>query len=69
MNFSIPTDSYVSITVYDILGKEVISLVDEHYSIGYHTVTWNASGYSSGIYFVLMRSGEYTKTQKIMLVK
>ena len=68
IDFSIPTDSYVSITVYDILGKEVISLVDEHYSIGYHTVTWNASGYSSGIYFVKMVAEDYNNTQKLMLV-
>ena len=69
IDFSIPTDSYVSIKVYDILGKQVISLVDEHYGSGYHTVTWNANEYSSGIYFVKMVAEDFIDTQKLMLIK
>jgi len=47
----------------------VETLTDRHMEAGYHNVLWNADYHSSGIYFALMRSGEYAKTQKLMLVK
>ena len=69
IDFSIPTDSNVSIKVYDILGKQVASLADEYYGSGYHTLIWNANEYSSGIYFVKMIAENFIATQKLMLVK
>ena len=69
IDFTLPIDSYVSIIVYDLLGREIISLVNQQYSSGFHTIKWDASIYSSGVYFVNMVSGNYTSTQKLMLVK
>ena len=69
INFAIPTDSEVSISVYNILGREVISLANGNYGAGYHQVIWNADTHSSGVYFVTMIAGEFISTQKLMLVK
>ena len=49
--------------------EKIYILEDGHIEPGYHRVNWDASGYSSGIYFVKMISGDYISTQKLMLVK
>ena len=69
LNFALPTTSEVSITVYNLQGREVISLVSGNIDAGYHSVVWNADAHSSGVYFVKMVAGDYISTQKLMLVK
>ena len=69
INFAIPTDSKVSIAVYNLQGREVVSLANGNYDAGYHNVIWNADTHSSGVYFVKMIAGEFISTQKLMLVK
>ena len=77
IDFAIPYDSDVLIQIYDIQGREVVSLLDDNIDAGYHSIVWNASSYSSGMYFVKMLAlseadggpSKYLKTQKLMLVK
>jgi hypothetical protein len=69
INFAIPTDTDVSIAVYNLQGREVVSLANGSYDAGYHSVIWNADTHSSGVYFVKMVAGSYVNTQKLMLVK
>ena len=69
LEFGIPIEAEVSLLVYNLQGKEVISLVDGKMDAGYHSVVWNADSHPSGVYFVKMVVGEYVKTQKLMLVK
>ena len=69
IRFSIPNDAKVLLEVYDLNGRKINTLIDSYIKTGYHSVTWNATNHSSGIYFVKMMSGEYINTQKIMLVK
>ena len=69
INFAIPADTDVSIAVYNLQGREVVSLANGSYDAGYHQVIWNADSHSSGIYFVKMVAGDYINTQKLMLVK
>ena len=69
INFSIPADTQVSIAVYNLQGREVVSLASGSYDAGYHQVIWNADTHSSGVYFVKMVAGSYVNTQKLMLVK
>ena len=69
LNFSIPVNSEVFLSVYNLQGKEVSTLISRDMHAGYHSVVWDASFYASGLYFVKMTSGEYIKTQKLMLVK
>lgn len=69
LEFGIPVDGDVSIEVYNLQGRLITTLVSQNMKAGYHSVTWNADNHSSGMYFVKMVSGEYLKTQKLMLVK
>jgi len=69
LKYSMPYTAEVSLTIYDIMGREVEVLLNENIKFGYHSIKWNADKYSSGIYFVHMVAGNYKNTQKIMLVK
>ena len=69
LSFAIPIDSEVSLSVYNLQGREVTTLIDANMDAGYHSIIWNADSYSSGVYFVKMVAGEYVNTQKLMLVK
>ena len=69
IDFSIPNNLFVSIKVYDLKGRNIVTLTEQNYSAGNYTVTWNAELYSSGLYFVKMFSSDFSQTQKIMLVK
>jgi hypothetical protein len=67
--YSIPTESKVTIKVYDILGKEVATLVDEDKTTGTYELTWHAVNIPSGVYFYQLRAGEYTSVKKMLLIK
>jgi uncharacterized protein (TIGR02145 family) len=69
LSFAIPVDSEVSLSVYNLQGREVSTLISGYMDAGYHSVVWNANSHSSGVYFVKMVAGEYVNTQKLMLVK
>ena len=69
IRFDLPYNSGVSIKVYNLQGREVMSLIDGNMEAGYHSVSWNAESYSSGMYFVKMLTGDFTYTQKMMLIK
>ena len=61
--------SEVTISIYNLQGREVASLINGNMQPGYHSVKWDANNHSSGIYFVKMIAGEYVSNQKLMLVK
>nr|MBN2276555.1 T9SS type A sorting domain-containing protein [candidate division Zixibacteria bacterium] len=74
IGYSVPTRSVVNITVFDLLGRQVITLVDETRGPGTYTVEWNGSdqsGYpvASGLYFYCMKSGDYIEKRKMILLK
>ena len=69
LSFAIPIDSEVFLSVYNLQGREVSTLIDANMDAGYHSVVWNADSYSSGVYFVKMVAGEFVNTQKLMLIK
>jgi len=69
LRFAITIDSEVSLSIYNLQGREVVSLVDGGMEAGYHSVVWNADSYSSGVYFVKMVAGEFVNTQKLILIK
>jgi hypothetical protein len=60
---------FVSVKVYDLLGREVATLVNEIKQAGSYSVTWNAAGVGSGMYFCRMQSGSFAETKKIVLAK
>jgi hypothetical protein len=67
--YSIPTQSKVVIKVYDILGNEIATLMDEEKSVGTYELTWNAASLSSGIYFYQLNAGEFVSTKNMILLK
>jgi len=69
LSFAIPVDSEVTLSIYNLQGREVSTLISGNLDAGYHSVIWNADRNSSGVYFVKMVAGEYVNTQKLMLVK
>jgi Secretion system C-terminal sorting domain/CARDB len=69
IQYAIPKAGDVQLTVYDILGRQVATLVNEFKNPGVYTVDFNASALSSGVYFYKIKSGSYTDTKKMLLVK
>ncbi|MBK8981889.1 MAG: T9SS type A sorting domain-containing protein [Ignavibacteria bacterium] len=69
INFDIPTDGNVSIKLFDVSGKEVAILMNEVKTAGYYTVNFNASSFSSGIYFYSISANNFAATKKMMLLK
>jgi len=59
----------VRLTIYDVLGKEIAVLVNEGLKPGSYQVKWNASGYSSGVYYYKLVSGDFSQTRKMVLIK
>jgi len=69
ISFALPKDSHVSLKLYDLLGREVQSLVDESLTAGYHQVTFDGSSLATGVYLYRMTSGSFTASKKLLLVK
>lgn len=69
ISYKIPKQGFVSLEVFDILGREVATLVSEKKIAGYHEIEFNASKLTSGIYFYKLRIGTYTNTKKMILLK
>ncbi len=67
--YGIPEAAHVNIEIYDVLGRRVETLVDEDQEAGYHQVTFDGDGYSSGMYFFKMAAGDYNETKKMTLIK
>lgn len=69
INYQLPQDGFVTIKIYDILGKEVTTLVNENKSAGYYEVNFDASKLTSGVYIYTINAGKYTQSKKMLLVK
>ena len=69
IEFNIPKTSFVKLTVYDVLGKEIAVLVNEDLIAGTYKYDWDASEWTSGIYYYQLISGEFTGTKKMALIK
>ena len=74
INFALPKDAGVSLKVYDVLGREVRTLVNDKVNAGYHEVVWdgrNAFGaqVASGMYIYRITAGDFTSSKKMMMLK
>lgn len=69
IKFDIPKESNITITVFDILGKEVETLVNENVKAGEYKVSWDAGRYASGVYFYRLEAGEFITTKKMVVIK
>lgn len=69
IRYTIPDAGLVTLKIYNLLGEEVVTLLNEEQSSGVYEVTFNASQLSSGIYFYTLTSGDLVSTKKMMLLK
>lgn len=69
ITFEIPDESMVELKVFDVLGKEVSTLVRENKPAGRYSVNFDASRLSAGIYVCRLRAGQYTFSRKMSLIK
>lgn len=69
ISYQLNTGSIVLLTIYDPLGREIKTLVNERQMPGEHSVTFDAGGLPSGVYFYRLQAGTFTETRKLMLVK
>jgi type IX secretion system substrate protein/BNR/Asp-box repeat protein len=69
INFGLPKASLVTMKIYDILGNEVLNVVNEYVRAGNYSVTVDASNLPSGVYFYKINAGEFTDVKKLMLLK
>ncbi len=71
INYELRNTNYVTLKVFDLLGKEVASLVNEKQNAGSYAVDFNSSEFNlpSGIYFYTLNAGEFKETKKMVLVK
>jgi hypothetical protein len=69
IGFKVQGSGFTSLKVYDVLGQEVATLVNENLQPGSYEVTFDATGLASGVYYYRLRSGEFTQTKRMMLAK
>ena len=74
IGYAIPQDGQVTLTIYNVLGQEIRTLVDNHQAAGTYTVMWDgkdATGQhlNSGVYFYSIKSGDYSNTRKMVLMR
>jgi len=69
ISFSIPSNEKVSLKIYDVLGKEVATIINENMEAGNYKKEWNAGSFSSGVYFYKLQAGNFVETKKMCLIK
>ncbi len=69
INYQLPMTNHVSLKVYDAIGREVATLVNEVKEAGSYSAQFDASKFSSGIYFYMIKAGNFTATKKLVLIK
>jgi len=69
IQFALPTESQVVLKIYNLLGREVATLVNEELQPGKYKVDFEANGLPSGVYFYRIQAGGFSKTKKLTLLK
>ena len=69
ISFTIPESGDVTVDIFNVAGQKVASLVNGQMNAGSHSVVWDASDFSAGVYFYSIKAGNYTRTMKMTLLK
>ena len=69
ISYSIPKSSQVSIKIFNTLGEEIETLVNEEKAVGTYELTWNAANIPSEVYFYRLQAGDFVQTRKMILLK
>jgi hypothetical protein len=69
IHFSVPSSEFVTLKVFDVLGNEVATLVNEEQPAGNYEIEFSPAGLSSGIYFYKLHAGSFVETKKMILIR
>ncbi len=69
IQYDLPVAGFVTLKVFDVLGREVAVLVQENQKAGRYNVTFNAEGLPSGVYLYRLQAGEFVETKKLILLR
>jgi hypothetical protein len=69
IEFSVPRTSHIEITVYDLLGRQIATLVNASVQTGAHNLRWDASGASSGTYLIVLSAPQFRAAKKVVLIR
>jgi hypothetical protein len=69
INYRLSADGNVELTIYDLAGRKIATLINSYQSAGSYTVTWDASNFSSGIYIYRLKADDFVDTKKMVLMK
>jgi hypothetical protein len=69
IKYQIPKDGFVKLAVYDLLGREAEVLISQKQTTGMYETVWNASRFSSGVYFYKLMTNEFSETKRMLLIK
>jgi hypothetical protein len=69
IRYGLPTRSHVTLTVFNTVGQQVSTLLNETEEPGYHDVRFDASGLASGVYFYRLMAGDYVATKKLVVLR
>ena len=69
IKFSVPTSEFVTLKVYDVIGNEITTLVNEQRAPGTYEVRFDAGSLASGVYVYKLQAGSFIQTRKLMLMK
>jgi L-ascorbate metabolism protein UlaG (beta-lactamase superfamily) len=69
IQYSLPKPGYVTLKIYNTLGQEVAQLVSQRMDAGTYTEEWNASGFTSGVYYYKLEAGGFIETKKLVLLR
>jgi hypothetical protein len=71
ISWQLPVSGYVTLKIYDVLGREVAKLINEFQQAGIHNLNFNIQNFQlpSGVYFYIIQAGDFTQTKKMILMK
>ena len=69
ITYAVPKAGIISIKVFDILGREVATVVNEYKSVGQHSIIFDGSGLTSGVYVYQLKANNFVATHKLVLLK
>ena len=69
IKYDIPKDNFVSVKIYDVLGREIKTLVNDFKKTGSYIVTFNGSEFASGVYFYRIQAGSFVSVKRMVLIK
>jgi hypothetical protein len=67
--YAVPENTHVKVTIYDLHGRQIAVLKNEYQTPGYYSIQWNASQFSSGVYFVEMLSSDFRQIRRVLHMK